>query len=149
MDWGCLFQPKSHFRDRLYSFHPFLMDHKRSYWFLCRDTLVNKLSYLSNSQGTLESISLHENDWTFSDRGCWWHNGSDVSLITVTRFRFRSRAVIWLKVTFVICEISVDQFDSTKHRKFSPGTPVSSCSNTGPMRCDPYWTSRENSSDNW
>ena len=37
------------------------------------------------------------------------------------------------------------QFDSIKHRRFSPGTPVSSCTNTGPMRDGPYWTSRENS----
>ena len=51
-----------------------------------------------------------------------------------------------IKVTLVSCEKTVVQFDSTKHRRFSPGTPVSSCSNTGPMRGDPYWTSRENSS---
>ena len=37
------------------------------------------------------------------------------------------------------------QFDSTKHRRFSPGTPVSSSTNTGPMRDGTYWTSRENS----
>ena len=40
---------------------------------------------------------------------------------------------------------SVVQFDSTKRRRFSPGTPVSSGSNTGPMRGVPYWTSEENS----
>ena len=28
---------------------------------------------------------------------------------------------------------------------FSLGTPVSSCSNTGPLRGGPYWTSRESS----
>ena len=48
------------------------------------------------------------------------------------------------KITLVICDKSVVQFDSTKHRRFSSGTPVSSCSNTGPMRGGPYWTSREN-----
>ena len=46
-------------------------------------------------------------------------------------------------------EKNVVQFDSTKHRSFSPGTSVSSCSNTGPMRGDPYWTSKENSSGSW
>ena len=43
-----------------------------------------------------------------------------------------------IKVTFVTCEKSVVQFDSIKHRRFSPDTPVSSCSNTGPMRGGPY-----------
>ena len=38
-----------------------------------------------------------------------------------------------IKATFVTCEKSVVQSDSTKHRKFSPGTPVSPCSNTRPM----------------
>ena len=51
-----------------------------------------------------------------------------------------------IKVTLVTCEKSVVQFDSTKHHRFSPGTPVSSYSNTGPMRGGPYWASRENSS---
>ena len=37
------------------------------------------------------------------------------------------------------------QFDSTKHRRFSPGTSVSFCTNAGPMRDGPYWTSKENS----
>ena len=32
-----------------------------------------------------------------------------------------------------------------KHRRFSPGIPVSSCSNTGPTRSGPHQTSRENS----
>ena len=72
-----------------------------------------------------------------------------VSLTTVTRVWFRPRAVIWLKVTLVTCEKSVVQFDSTKHRRFSPGTPVSSCHNTGPMRVGPYWTSRENNLVSW
>ena len=42
-----------------------------------------------------------------------------------------------IKVTLVTCEKSVVQFDSTKHRRFSPGTLVSSCSNTGPVRGGP------------
>jgi hypothetical protein len=32
-----------------------------------------------------------------------------------------------------------------KNRRFLPGTPVASCGNTGSIRDDPYWTSRENS----
>ena len=49
-----------------------------------------------------------------------------------------------IKVTLVTCEKSFVKFDSTKHRRFSPGTPVSSCSNTGPTMggLSPYWTSR-------
>ena len=47
--------------------------------------------------------------------------------------------------TLVTREKSVVQSDSAKHHKFSPGTPVSSCSNTGPMTGGPYSTSRENS----
>ena len=42
------------------------------------------------------------------------------------------------KVNLVTCEKSVVQFDSTKHRRFSPGTPVSSCSNTGAKNGGPY-----------
>ena len=42
--------------------------------------------------------------------------------------------VVHLSLTLVTCEKSDVQFDSTKRRRFSPGTPVSSCSNTGPMR---------------
>ena len=37
------------------------------------------------------------------------------------------------------------KFDFTKHRRFSSGILVSCCSNTGSIRDDPYWTSRENS----
>ena len=37
------------------------------------------------------------------------------------------------------------QFDSTKHRRCSPGTLVSSRDNTGSIRDYSYWTSRENS----
>ena len=50
-----------------------------------------------------------------------------------------------VKITLVTFEKSVVQFVSTKHRRFSPSTPVSSCSNTGSMRGGPYWTSKENS----
>ena len=58
-----------------------------------------------------------------------------VSLTTVTM----------VTVTLATCEKSVVQFDSTKHRRFSPGTLASSCRNSGPMKCVPYWTSRVNS----
>ena len=43
------------------------------------------------------------------------------------------------------CEKSVSSLILPKHRRFSTGTPVSSCTNTRPMRDGPYWTSRENS----
>ena len=46
-----------------------------------------------------------------------------------------------IKITLVTYEKSVVQLDSTKHGKFFPGTPVSSCSNTGLKRIVPYWTS--------
>jgi hypothetical protein len=41
-----------------------------------------------------------------------------------------------------------DFYPNTKwdfYPRFSPGTLVSSCSNTGSIRDDPYWTSRKNS----
>ena len=49
-----------------------------------------------------------------------------------------------MKVTFVTCEKIVVQFDSTMRRRFSPGTPFSSCRNNEPMRGCSFWTSREN-----
>ena len=69
-------------------------------------------------------------------------------LTTVTRVRFPAPCRYLIKVIFVTCEKSVVQFDSTKHHRFSPGTPVSSFSNTGPMRGGPYWNSRGNSRGN-
>ena len=39
-----------------------------------------------------------------------------------------------MKVTLLKSEKSVIQFDSTQEHKFSPGTLVSSCSNTGLMK---------------
>ena len=42
-------------------------------------------------------------------------------------------------------EKSVSSLTLPKHRRFSPGTPVSFCTNTWLMRDGPYWTSRENS----
>ena len=38
-----------------------------------------------------------------------------------------------IEVTLVTCEKSVVQFDSTKHRRFSPGTMVFSFTDTGIM----------------
>ena len=64
-----------------------------------------------------------------------------VSLTTATKPAPCSYLV---KVTFLVsCEKSVDQLDSTKHCRFSPGTPDVSCSNCGPMRGGPYGTSWE------
>ena len=68
-----------------------------------------------------------------------------VSLTAMTRVRFPALCSYLIKVTLITCEKSVVQFDSTKHRRFSLGTPVSSCNNTEPMRGGPYWTSKENS----
>ena len=51
-----------------------------------------------------------------------------------------------IKVTLVVREKSVVQFDSTRHRWFTPDTAVSSSySNTARMRGGPYWISKENS----
>ena len=57
-----------------------------------------------------------------------------MSLTTVTRDSIPAPCRYLIKVTLVTCEKIVLQFDSTKHRRFSPGTLVSSCSNTGPTR---------------
>ena len=38
-----------------------------------------------------------------------------------------------IEVTLVTFERNDVQFDCTKHRRFSPGTPVSFCGNTGLM----------------
>ena len=43
-----------------------------------------------------------------------------------------------IEVTLITCEKSVFEFDSTKHRWFSPGRSVSSCSTTGSTRSGPY-----------
>ena len=37
------------------------------------------------------------------------------------------------------------QYESTKQRRFFSGSFISSCSNTGSMKDDPYCTSRKNS----
>ena len=68
-----------------------------------------------------------------------------VSLTTVTMGLIPALCSYLIKITLVTCEKHVTQFVSTKHCRFSPGTPVSSCSNTGPMRGGLFWTSRENS----
>ena len=51
-----------------------------------------------------------------------------VPFTSATRVRFLLGAVIRLKFHLSECF----QFDSTKHRRFSPSAPVSSCTNTGP-----------------
>ena len=68
-----------------------------------------------------------------------------VSLTTVTRVQISASCSYLIKVALVMCWKSVLQFVSSKYRRFSPGSPISSCSNTGPMNGGPYWTSRENS----
>ena len=64
-----------------------------------------------------------------------WH--VHVSLTTVTRGSIPATCSYLIKVMLITCEKTVGRFDSTKHRRFSPGTPVSSCSNTGPMKGGP------------
>lgn len=49
-----------------------------------------------------------------------------------------------IEVTQVTCEKSVAKIDSTKHLRLSPGAPISSCRNIGPMRGGPCLTFREN-----
>ena len=61
-----------------------------------------------------------------------------VSFITVTRIQFQAPCGYLAKITLVACEYNLVQFDPTEDCRFSPGTPVSSCSNTGPMRVGPY-----------
>jgi hypothetical protein len=53
------------------------------------------------------------------------------------QFLMRKECFQWLKECF--------HFDCTKRHKFSPGTLISSCGNTGSISDDPYWISRENS----
>jgi hypothetical protein len=60
-------------------------------------------------------------------------------------FLFTKEGIYYTKnISFYIRE-ECFKFDSIKHHRFSSGTPVSSCSNTGSIRDDPYWTSRKNS----
>ena len=59
-----------------------------------------------------------------------------MSLTTVTKVRLPAPCSYLVKITLVTCEKSVVQFDSTKHRRFPPGTPISSCGNTGLTRED-------------
>ena len=76
----------------------------------------------------------------------WWHSGSARVSHQCDSGSIPAPCGYLIKITLVTCEKSVVKFDSTKHRRFTPGIPVSSCSNTGSMRGGPYWTSRENSS---
>ena len=66
----------------------------------------------------------------------WWDSGGDVSH-HCDWGSTPAPCICLIEVTLVMCGKSVVQFDSTEHRRFSPGTPVSS-SNTGPMRDGPY-----------
>lgn len=70
-----------------------------------------------------------------------------MSLTTVIRDRFRLyRWCCLIKVTLVTYDMNVG---STKHHKFSPGTPVTSGSTTGHMRAGPNWASKDNSLISW
>ena len=81
--------------------------------------------------------------------GCWWHSGNAHVRHDCDSGSIPTPCNYLIKVTLVTCEKSIIQFDSTKHRRFSLGTPASFCSNTRPVRGGPYWTSRENSLGSW
>ena len=57
-----------------------------------------------------------------------------VPFTSMTWVRYLLRAVIRLKFHLGRMWEECFQFDSTKHRRFSPGTPISSCTNTSPMQ---------------
>ena len=77
---------------------------------------------------------------------CWWHSGSACVSHHCDNGSILALCSYLIKITFVTCEKSIVQFDSTKQRRFSPGAPVSSCGNKGPIRGWPSpWTSWENS----
>ena len=65
--------------------------------------------------------------------GCWWHSSSARVSHNSDEGLIPAPCSYLIKVNSVTCEKSAVQFDPTKHRRFSPGTPVSSCGNTGPM----------------
>ena len=63
---------------------------------------------------------------------CWWHSDSAHVSHHCDLGSIPAPCSYLIKVTLVTCEKSiVIQFDFTKHHRFSPGTPVSSCSNSG------------------
>ena len=97
---------------------------------------VNKTNKYLNGSEMKVKVPMH-----------WWHSGSARVSHYCDWGSIPAAGSNLIKVALVTCEKSVFQFDSIKHRRFFPGTPVSSCHNTGPMRVGPYWTSRENSAD--
>ena len=87
-----------------------------------------------NSRGYLPS---REAGW-----GSWWH--SDSARVSHHSYKGSISALCGylIKVTLVTHEKSFVQFDSSKNRRgFCLGTPVSTCSDSGTIRCGPYWIS--------
>ena len=87
--------------------------------------------------------------FVFHIRTCWWHSGGAHVSYHCDQGSTPDPCSYLIKTILVTSEKSVVKFVSTKHRRFSPGTPVSSNSNTEPMRGGPYCTSRQNSADGW
>ena len=88
---------------------------------------------LACDQGNFNQITARSRS---GERHVHYHCATTVTLIAAP-------CCYLIKVTSFA--LRVVQFDSAKHRRFSLGTPVSSCSNTGPVSDCPYWTSRGNS----
>ena len=88
---------------------------------------------------TLLQSTNHHHQW-----GGWGHGGSARVSHHCDKGLIPAPCGYVIKITFVTCEKSVVQFVPIKYRRFSPGTPVFSCSNTGPMSGGPYLTFREN-----
>ena len=87
---------------------------------------------------------MHSADLT----GCWWHSDSACVSHHFDSDWIPAPCSYLIKVTLVTCEKSVVQLNSTKHCRFSPGIPVSCCSNIGPMRGALDWLSWESSLGN-
>ena len=88
---------------------------------------VNKTNKYINGSEMKVTVSMH-----------WWHSGSARVSQHCDWGSIPTAGSNLIKFTLVTCEKSVVQLDSTKHRRFSPGTPVSFCHNTGTMSVGPY-----------
>ena len=63
--------------------------------------------------------------------GCRWPSGYVIRLLPLrSGFEPRHCRLCLIKIALAVSKKSVVQFDSTEQRRFSPGTPVSSCTNT-------------------
>ena len=104
------------------------LDLKHMYW------VPTFLWDIDSVQNALQHHNLN-NELCY--KRCWWLSDSARVSHRCDSGLIQAPCGYLVKVTLVTCEKSVVQFDSTKHRRFSLGTPVSSCCNTGPMRGGP------------